>query len=146
MDSEDVGRKARQSSAFKRAQSRAEQYAGDPDKLNDLLGKASDKAASRSGPLGRVRERLMAAFRLIRAYANGSYREVPWSSLVMIIAAVIYFVMPFDFLPDFAIAIGLIDDVAILSWVLGTVSEDIDHFMQWERKQQGEDLQAQDEP
>ena len=54
---------------------------------------------------------------------------MPWTSLLSLIGALLYFVMPLDLLPDFAVAIGLLDDAAILGWVLGSVSEDIDRFV-----------------
>lgn len=74
----------------------------------------------------------MALFRLIKAYATGTYREIPWNSLVMIIASVIYFVMPIDLIPDFIPALGLLDDAALLAWTIKTFSEDIDAFLEWE--------------
>lgn len=125
-------KKTKDSRAFKKAKTRAENYAGDPDKLQDLINKASQKANGKKGPLDAVWTQLMALFRLIKAYATGTYREIPWSSLVMIIASVIYFVMPIDLIPDFIPALGLLDDAALLAWTIKTFSEDIDAFLEWE--------------
>ncbi len=126
------GEKVGRSHSFKSAKARAAGYAKDAGKLNDLLDRASRKADSAKQRLTGVRDSLQACLRLLRAYAGGRYRAIPWASLVSIIAAVIYFVMPLDFIPDFLLAIGLIDDAALLGWVLSSFKTDIDKFIEWE--------------
>lgn len=128
----DEAKKTRNSSAYKKAQTRAEAYAKDSDKLNSLITRARDKAKNTHGKLSAIWEPLMMLFRMIKAYANGSYRAIPWQSLIMIIAAVIYFVMPTDMIPDFIFTFGLIDDAALLGWTLKTFKSDIDAFKHWE--------------
>ena len=133
--SEKIETKAKNSKANKKAKSKAEEYAKNPEKLNDLIDKASAKASSKQGPLAAVWTQLMACFRLLRAYAKGSYREIPWQSLLMIIASVIYFVMPLDAIPDFLVGLGYVDDAALLGWTIKSVSSDIDDFTTWEQGQ-----------
>ena len=70
--------------------------------------------------------------RLIRAYANGSYREIPVASLLMVLVAVIYFVSPIDLIPDFIPVAGYIDDALVVSLAINQVKIDLDAFMQWE--------------
>lgn len=126
-------KKTKQSKSYKKAKSKAESYAKDPEKLNDLIDKASKKAIKKQGPLDGIYEQLIASFRLIRAYAKGSYREIPWQSLVMLVASVTYFVMPVDLIPDFIVGLGLLDDAALLGWTVKTFSSDIDAFTEWEK-------------
>ena len=128
-------KKAKDSEAYKKAKNKAEQYAGDPGKLNDLIEKASKKANGKKGPLDAVWTQLMACLRLIKAYAKGTYREIPWSTLVMLVASIIYFVMPFDLIPDFLVGLGLLDDAALIGWTVKTFSSDIDAFVEWESEQ-----------
>ncbi len=80
-----------------------------------------------------ARDRFFVFGRLIKAYATGQYREVPWKSLLLIVAAVIYFINPLDLVPDLVPLTGLTDDFAILVWVYGTVSDEIEKFLLWER-------------
>jgi uncharacterized membrane protein YkvA (DUF1232 family) len=89
------------SSSFRSAKSRASEYANDTDKLKDLLDEASQLADSKQGRLVEVWDSLMACLRLLRAYATGQYKDIPWASPLSIIAAVIYFVMLLDLIPDF---------------------------------------------
>lgn len=126
--------KAKYSASYKKAKSKAEDYAKDPEKLSDLIDKASKKANGKQGPLDAIWLQLMACFRLIKAYAKGTYRDIPWSSLVMLVAAVIYFVMPIDLIPDFIVGFGLLDDAALLGWTVKKFSADIDAFIEWERE------------
>jgi uncharacterized membrane protein YkvA (DUF1232 family) len=74
----------------------------------------------------------MAFLRLLRAYVRGDYRNVPFKSLVLIIAAVLYFVMPIDVIPDFIFGLGFMDDAAVLAWVFSVVQKVVDDFTAWE--------------
>ncbi len=129
---ESKANKVKDSNAYKKAKNKAEEYTKDPEKLNELIDKAAKKANGKQGPLDAVWTQLMACFRLIKAYAKGTYRKISWQSLVILVASIIYFVMPIDMIPDFILAFGLLDDAAILGWAVKTFSKDIDAFVEWE--------------
>jgi uncharacterized membrane protein YkvA (DUF1232 family) len=114
--------------------SRAAQYAKNPDKLKDLTTKARQKAesAGSGGPLKDVWESLLTLLRLIRAYAKGEYRQIPWHNLVLIVAAVLYFLTPVDVIPDFIVGMGYLDDAAVIAWVMNTVKSVLNEFLKWE--------------
>jgi uncharacterized membrane protein YkvA (DUF1232 family) len=113
---------------------RAEQYASDPRKLLDLAREAAEKARASDGPLGKVWDELATLLRMLRAYATGEYREVPWKTLVLVIGAVVYFVVPFDLVPDFIAGVGLLDDAAVIAWTVKSVRGDVASFCIWEEK------------
>ncbi len=129
------GEKVERSSFYRSAIRRAQRFAREPGLLNQLLDKALRKARARQKQLREVWDSLQACVRLLRAYAGGSYRDIPWASLISIIAAVIYFVNPADLIPDILFHFGLIDDAALLGWVLTAVKSDIEAFLEWERRQ-----------
>ena len=79
-----------------------------------------------------AREQVDTMRRLMKAYANGHYREFPYMSIVKIIAAVVYFVSVADLIPDFIPVLGLTDDLAILAWVYSSVKDDMQQFVDWE--------------
>ena len=133
------GEKVGRSSFFRTARKHAAEYLKNPARLNRLIDKAAQKIYHRQGPFSEIRDSLQASFRLLRAYAGGRYREIPTASLISIIASIIYFVMPVDVIPDFILALGLVDDAALLGWVLSSVKSDIDHFIAWEKEQSGAD-------
>lgn len=81
-----------------------------------------------------AKERFFILGRLIKAYALGHYREIPWKTLLLIVAAVIYFVNPLDLVPDIIPLTGLTDDFAVLLWVYNSVSNEIEKFIEWEKR------------
>lgn len=128
----------RKSKFFKSAKSKAKDYLNSPDKIHRLIDKAKKKANRRNSPLKEFWESLMTCFRLLKAYAKGTYREIPWESLVLILASVIYFVMPIDLIPDFIVGIGLLDDASLLAWAMASFAGDIERFVQWEKENKSE--------
>jgi len=132
------GSRVERSSFFNTARARAADYIRNPGKLNSLLDQASQKIYRRQGPFSELRDSLKAIFRLLRAYADGRYRQIPTASLVSVIAWVIYFIMPVDSIPDFIAGLGLVDDAALLGWLLTSVKTDLDRFVEWENRTAGE--------
>src|SRR5688500_6175382 len=80
-----------------------------------------------------AKEKFFVLGRLLKAYALGDYREIPWKTLLLIVAAVIYFVNPLDLVPDLIPLTGLTDDFAVLLWVYNSVSNEIERFIEWEK-------------
>ena len=74
----------------------------------------------------------MSLVRLVRAYANGSYRQISAQALLTIVAALVYFVSPIDLIPDFILGLGLIDDAAVLAWTIKACAADLASFIAWE--------------
>jgi len=70
--------------------------------------------------------------RLIHAYYRGEYHEVTESTLVILIAAVIYVVSPLDVIPDAIPAIGFLDDATVVALAVQRTRQDLDDFMLWE--------------
>ncbi len=126
-------KQVRNSSAYKKSSTKAEEYAKSPEKLRALFEAASKKASKAARePFSETWAYFQAMLRVIRAYYKGEYRELPWKSLVMIIAAVVYFVSPIDLIPDWIPFFGLVDDALIIRLALGSVKDDLDQFMEWE--------------
>ena len=67
---------------------------------------------------------------------NGAYKTIPYSSLVMVVIAILYAVSPIDILPDAIPLAGLVDDAAILKIVLDTIRNDIDTYATWKETQE----------
>lgn len=82
-----------------------------------------------------VKLQLFTLGRLAKAYALGQYREVPWKTMLVVLAAVIYFVNPLDLVPDMIPIAGLADDFAVLVWVYNSLGREIEKFQEWESSQ-----------
>ena len=137
--------KAVKSPAFQQAKSKAEEYARDPEKAKKLIDEAMKKAKGKNkGPLGEVWRYLTALIRLTRAYFSKQYTDVPWQTIVLAIAALIYFVSPIDLIPDFIPGVGYLDDVAIISFVVASIKADLDNFLEWEDDQKMQESQDEE--
>lgn len=120
--------------AIEKTKSKAEEYVHDPKKAKILLDDAVKKTKSfdkSRGPLGEVWSYLTALFRLLKAYIQKDYRDIPWGSMVLVIVAIIYFVSPVDLIPDILPG-GYIDDAAVIAFVVAQIKVDLDNFMAWE--------------
>ncbi len=118
---------------FKRANIGAVRYARNTRSLYQLIREALDKSGGLSGKnIGVFREQLSIVTRLLKAYASGDYRQLPWKTLIRVIAVLIYFVSPIDILPDFLPVVGITDDIALMLWLFSGIKDDIEKFRQWE--------------
>jgi uncharacterized membrane protein YkvA (DUF1232 family) len=122
-----------QSVAFRRAASDAEAYVSDPKRLRKLIEDAVGKInVIPRGPFGETWPYLLAMVRVVRDYQRAEYRDIAAAKLLVIIAAIIYFVSPFDVIPDWIPVLGHIDDAFVVSLALKSVRTDLDTFMAWE--------------
>lgn len=120
---------------------RAAGLATNPAKISDLVEAVGDKLSNLDKSKKQVAslfEKVKTLMRMLRAYVSGEYREMPWKSLLMIIGALVYFLMPVDLIPDFIPVSGLADDLSILFLVYNSINEDIVAFLEFE-KNKGDD-------
>ncbi len=94
----------------------------------NLIGSASAKIESGGGRVASIKNDLGTVIELLKAWTRGEYREVPWTTLLLGTGAVIYFVNPFDAIPDILPAAGLLDDASVLGFVLASAKNDIEKF------------------
>ena len=118
---------------FESARKRAEEYASDPKKVSSLLEDAQRKAERNRGRMSEALEGLQSLCRLINAWLRGKYTVVPWRTIVLSIAGIIYFVNPLDLIPDLLPIVGFLDDAGVLAFVLHSIRKDLDRFLDWER-------------
>src|SRR5687767_11133995 len=95
---------------FSTALRKAASMAGKPGRLMVLISRMALKIREvnwKNVDTANIKQRFFVLGRIIKAYALGHYREIPWKSLLIVIAAVIYFVNPIDLLPDLLPIVGL---------------------------------------
>lgn len=121
------------SKAYQTAANRADAYLKDRQKLGALVEEAAFKAREKGGgKLSQVWDSFTASLRLLKAYGSGRYKGASGKTLALIVAALLYFVMPADLIPDFILGLGLVDDAALLAWMLQSISSEIEQFQVWE--------------
>lgn len=123
---------------FDVALSKAPALLGKKGRIFSLLVKMTAKLRHLSLKDIPVKDKFFTLGRMVKAYVLGQYREIPWKTLLMITAVVIYFVNPIDFIPDWIPGLGLTDDFGILASVYASVTNEIDKFLSWERSRQNQ--------
>jgi len=106
-----------------------------PQGLKFKLESAAEKITKKSviDALGVYVEDLKALIRLLKMWVSRKYTSVETQTILYTIVAVIYFVTPTDFVPDFILGLGFVDDMAVISWVLGMIRDDVNKFKNWEK-------------
>ncbi len=133
---------------FQKAMQNASGIASSPDKMTDLIDSVTKKMSdtdSRSRIIGDFVYKVRMLVRLLKAYVNGHYRQLPWKSLLMIIGGLLYFLMPLDLIPDFVPVTGLADDITIILMVFKTINGDIQNFIDFEERYWKVELNEKDE-
>jgi len=125
--------KERLEAEFAKAVISAKSYVDNPQRLQSLFEEAARQAASMpKEPFAETWPYFQTMLRLIRAYSEAKYRDVPESTLVVIIAAIIYIVNPLDVIPDALPALGYLDDATVLALAVRRARQALDDFMIWE--------------
>lgn len=116
------------------AKSKAYEYASDPEKLGRLIESATQNMQSQSTPgFAKIMGSLLAACRMIQAWVRREYTLVPWNTVLLLVASIVYWLCPADMIPDVIVGIGWLDDAALLSWTLQSIKSDIEEFLAWEK-------------
>ncbi|MFP4458647.1 MAG: YkvA family protein [Candidatus Zixiibacteriota bacterium] len=127
---------------------KAESVLDNDKKLDYTLSKAEKRYKKLGeGPIDRVIEESKALWRLIKAYKNKKYDNVPKSTIIASVIALLYLINPFDVIPDMLPLLGQIDDALVISTILYAISNDLHKFLIWEKKKEksGEDFASQDQ-
>ena len=127
------GNEITRSDAFRKSTAEAESYLTDSNRLQTLLRAAREKINHiPRGPFAETWPYLLAMIRLIRAHHQQEYRDVSSQNLLLVVAAINYFVSPVDVIPDSVPILGHIDDAQVTRLTLESVRADLDTFMAWE--------------
>lgn len=71
------------------------------------------------------------AFGLIKDFKEKRYTDIPWRSITLISAAIIYFLNPFDVVPDLFPVIGIADDAVLFATLFKSIQTDLEKYGEW---------------
>ncbi len=84
-----------------------------------------------NGPLGEFVEEALLALALVKDYAIGRYRKIPYWAIGALVFMYMYVFSPIDIIPDYIIGIGQIDDLAVVALCLTMVRQEVHHYKLW---------------
>lgn len=102
----------------------------DVDKVINEEEKILEKFENK-GKLQRYMDDAKLLFSLIRDYASGNYREIPFNVVAAVGAALLYVLSPIDLIPDFIPVLGYLDDAAVIAFCLNLIEKDLARYTAW---------------
>lgn len=105
---------------------------GDVDKIlrtEANVKKRTDKI--NKNVFGKLLNQLALAYEMIKDYKTKRYIDVPWRTIALVVGAVLYFINPFDLIPDILPVIGLTDDAVAFAAVFRSVQGDLVRYCEW---------------
>jgi len=94
----------------------------------DIINKTSKLD---SGRFKKFINQIKLTLSLIRDFKERRYTDVPWRSMAMIAASILYFVNPFDMVPDILPIFGFTDDALLFASVFKSIQIDLEKYCKW---------------
>lgn len=94
--------------------------------------KINEKASREE--VGRFRKlvnQLKLAVELVKDFKHKKYTDIPWRSIGLIAAAILYFLNPFDIVPDILPLFGFADDAVLFAAIFKSVRDDLEKYAVW---------------
>lgn len=81
-----------------------------------------------NGPLGRFVSDLRLLLSIVKDYAKGDYRKIPFWTIAAIVAALLYVLSPVDLIPDVIPGVGYVDDAFVMAACLALIEQDLQEY------------------
>ncbi len=125
---------------LEQAKAKAEELIHSRWKVGELLSQSFHKAKRNYEFLLEPWESLQILLRMVRAWLGGRYTP-PMVTILGGIAALVYFVDPFDLIPDTVPVLGFLDDTAVITAVVRMNLTAVSQFRNWEASLRGRRIQ-----
>ncbi len=83
-------------------------------------------------------------FHYVKDVLSGKYKGYSVFKFVLPLLALIYVLSPFDFLHDWLVPLGWMDDAAIVAWALSTLDKEMDKYYSYRKQIETQDDASQD--
>lgn len=103
-------------------------------KVRELLSNVGKKIAKvgENPKVKMVIEPISIFIRMVKAHFSGTHK-LSGSTLGLLLLALIYFLSPIDFIPDFLGFMGFADDISVILAVYAKVKNEVEGFLEWEK-------------
>jgi uncharacterized membrane protein YkvA (DUF1232 family) len=109
-------------------------------------GRVSESLRSVSDDARRRADQTRLALGLIDDFKDGTFRDVPWTSVALLAGALVYIANPRDLIPDFVPVLGALDDLTLLTLAVRMTQKDLRaycHFKGYREEDYFEPLAAE---
>lgn len=101
-----------------------------PDLLEKVLREA-EEILKDTPVVGEQLSQIPVLISMVKSYITKEYKEIPVGSIIAIIAALLYWILPKDLVNDKIKGIGHLDDAVIVGFCLNKVSKDVKKYIKW---------------
>lgn len=120
-------------SKFDAFNKKASELVNDKDTTLSKIEEGLKIASANKGALTNVWNQLLLLLSLAKDYAKGNYVDIPKSSIISVLAALLYFISPIDLVPDFIVGMGFLDDAFILGFIYKRILKELDKYKTWKK-------------
>ncbi|MBI5402270.1 MAG: DUF1232 domain-containing protein [Ignavibacteriae bacterium] len=76
-------------------------------------------------------KQLTLSFMMLKDYKEKHYTNIPWRTIALIVAAILYFINPFDIIPDLLPFLGFTDDAVAFAAIFKSAQTDLMDYCNW---------------
>ena len=113
----------------------AEELLDNQDKMEDFLRKIEVKL-NEIPVAGKSLSKVPLLVSLLKSYWKKEYKDIPVKSIIAIISALLYWLLPADVIPDMIPGIGYIDDASVLAFCLKLINDDLKDYEKWREEKE----------
>jgi uncharacterized membrane protein YkvA (DUF1232 family) len=96
--------------------------------LAQRKGRLSDTMGIVPENMHRMANQTRLVLELIDDFRDGTYREISWRAVALLVGGLLYTVSPADVVPDVLPFLGKLDDLAVLTLVTRLVNQDLRNY------------------
>ncbi len=105
------------------------------NELNEVLNNENqikEKASKLNlDKFSKLIKQLSLSMQMLRDYKSKTYTNIPWRTIALIVAAILYFINPFDIIPDFIPFLGYTDDAVAFAAIFKSAQIDLQNYCKW---------------
>lgn len=131
---------SRLKNSFKKFTKAAQKLLANKSETLSKIEEGISKASKNQTNLTTVWNKMQLFFALAKDYTNGNYKNISNSSIIAVVASLLYFISPLDVIPDFILGLGFLDDAFIIGYVFNKIAKELNQYEDWRAKQK--DLSA----
>ena len=117
-------------SAIDGKKTQAERIANNKEAFDKLL-RSIDITLKKIPGVGNLLSDIPLLVSFLKSYVSGEYKEIPFNSIVVVIATLLYVVSPIDIIPDMIPGIGFTDDAMAVTFCIKMIHDDLEKYKAW---------------